>query len=72
MFFSKKSEFDASYITQMKQKFSLNDEELDGLLEILKSDASREMVLKLIKAKKGDKEALDSLIYNLQGIKAFL
>ena len=70
MFISKRTEFDMTYIAQMQEKFKLSDEELDGLIDILEADASREMILKFIQIKKGNKEALDSLIYNLQGIKA--
>jgi transcriptional regulator with XRE-family HTH domain len=70
MFISKKTELDINYIANLKETFKLSNEELNGLIDILETDASREMVLKFIEIKKGNKEALDSLIYNLQGIKA--
>ena len=70
MFISKKTESDINYIASLKEKLNLTDDELSGLIEILDSDASREMILKFIEIKKGNKEALDSLILNLQGIKA--
>ncbi len=70
MFTSTRTELDMSYLAQLKDKLNLSSAELEGLIEILNSDASRDMVLKFIEIKKGNKEALDSLISNLQGIKA--
>lgn len=70
MFLSYRTEADLTYIAELKGKLNLSDVEMEGLIEILDSDASREMVLKFIEIKHGNKEALDSLIYNLQGIKA--
>ncbi len=70
MYISQKTECDLNYTASLQQKMNLSAEELDGLLDILDSDASRDMLLKFIEIKKGNKEALDSLIYNLQGIKA--
>ncbi len=70
MFLSRKTEFDLNYIATLKDRLDLSEEEIIGLIDILDSDASRDMVLKFIQIKKGNKEALDSLIYNLQGIKA--
>lgn len=70
MFISKKAENDISYIAHLQEKLKLKNDEIDGLIDLLDSEASREMVLRFIEIKKGNKEALDSLIYNLQGIKA--
>lgn len=70
MFINAKDENDFLYINKLQDKFNLSDDEVDGLLDVLESSASREMVLRFIQIKKGDKEALDNLIYNLQGIKA--
>ena len=70
MFISNRTEADINYIAQLQDRLNLSDEEISGLIDILDSDASREMVLKFIEIKKGNKDALDSLIYNLQGIKA--
>ena len=70
MFISPKTKMDINYIANLKETFKLTNDELNGLIDILETDASREMVLKFIEIKKGNKEALDSLIYNLQGIKA--
>lgn len=70
MFINEKDENDLLYINKLQDKFNLSDDEVDGLLDILESSASREMVLRFIQIKKGDREALDNLIYNLQGIKA--
>lgn len=69
-YISKKQEAEMNYIANLQEKLKLTDNELQGLIDILETDASRDMVLKFIEIKKGNKEALDSLIYNLQGIKA--
>ena len=70
MFVSPKMESDISYISELKTRLNLSEKEMDGLIDILDADASRDMVLKFIEIKQGNKEALDSLIQNLQGIKA--
>ena len=70
MFISVKTELDINYIAHVSEALNLTNEEMYGLMDILETDASREMVLKFIEIKKGNKEALDSLINNLQGIKA--
>lgn len=70
MFISSKTEIDVKYLAQIEQQLNLTTEELDALIDILEADASRDMVMKFIEIKKGNKEALDSLIQNLQGIKA--
>lgn len=70
MFLTQKTEIDIAYIADLKNKLNLTDDEMKGLIDILDSDASRDMVMKFIEVKKGNKEALDSLIQNLQGIKA--
>ena len=70
IFLNKHTEIDESFISLLKDRFEMSDEDIKGLMEILGSDASKEMVLKFISIKRGDKEALNSLISNLQGIKA--
>ncbi len=70
VFLSEKTELDLGFISSLKDKFNLSEEDIAGLLELLGSDASKDMVLKFISIKRGDKEALNSLISNLQGIKA--
>lgn len=70
MFISNKAGIDINYMATLKDRLGLSNEQIYGLIDILDSAASREMVLKFIEIKKGNKEALDSLIYNLQGIKA--
>ena len=70
MFISSKAEIDVKYLAKIEQQLNLTPEELEGLIQILDADASRDMVMKFIEIKKGNKEALDSLIQNLQGIKA--
>ena len=70
MFLSQKAETDLSYIADLKSKLNLSPDEIQGLIDILDCGASRDMVLKFIEIKHGNKEALDTLIHNLQGIKA--
>ncbi len=70
MFISKILEIDDSFITYFQEIFNLTEKEVTGLIDLLNSEASRDMVLKFIQIKKGNKEALNTLLYNLQGIKA--
>ena len=70
MFISKKIELDINYLAKLQERLNLSPDELSGLIDILDTEASRDMVMKFIEIKKGNKDALDSLIYNLQGIKA--
>ncbi len=70
MFISKKTELELNYIAKLQSKFNMTEKELSGLIDVLDSEASRDMVLKFIEIKQGNKDALDSLICNLQGIKA--
>ncbi|MBQ4123693.1 helix-turn-helix domain-containing protein [bacterium] len=70
MFVSEKTSADIGYIANLQERLNLSESEIDGLIDLLDSEASREMVFKFIEIKRGNKEALDSLIYNLQGIKA--
>ncbi len=70
MFISQKTEYDLKYIAALQERLNLSEDEILGLIDILDSDAGREMILKFIEIRKGNKEALDSLIFNLQGIKA--
>ena len=70
MFISKRTELELNYIAKLQAKFKMTEKELSGLLDVLDSEASRDMVLKFIEIKKGNKDALDSLICNLQGIQA--
>jgi transcriptional regulator with XRE-family HTH domain len=70
MFISSKTKSDLGFIVSLQERLSLTDEELNGLIDILDSEACREMLFKFIEIKKGNKEALNTLIYNLQGIKA--
>lgn len=70
MFMSKRTEMDMAFIAYFQETFNLTEQEVTGLVDILDTEASKDMVLKFIQIKKGNKEALDSLIYNLQGIKA--
>ena len=70
MFISKILEIDDSFITYFQEIFNLTEKEVTGLIDLLNSEASRDMVLKFIQIKNGNKEALNTLLYNLQGIKA--
>ena len=57
-------------ILQLQEETKISNDDMNILIKMLKSEASRNMILKLIDIKKGNKEALESLISNLQGIKA--
>ena len=70
MFLTKKANLNVGGMVDLQETFELSSEQVAGLFELLNSTASREMVLKLIEIKKGNKEALDGLLQNLQGIKA--
>ncbi len=72
MFISEKESLDLNYIAKLQERLHLSKDEVMGIIEILDSDASREMVMKFLEIKNGNKDALESLIYNLQGIKAIL
>lgn len=70
MFLDKNAMLDMGTMADIQNSLSLTLEQTNNLIELLDSPASREMVLKLIEIKKGNKEALDALLQNLQGIKA--
>jgi transcriptional regulator with XRE-family HTH domain len=70
MFVTDRTQADIHYIANLQQNLNLSPEEVEGLIDLLGSKASREMVFKFIEIKQGNKEALDSLIDNLVGIKA--
>ncbi len=70
MFTARKTEMDINYLADLQERLNLTKDEIEGLIDLLDSDASRDMVLKFIEIKKGNKEALETLICNLQGIKA--
>ncbi len=57
---------------ELKEKFNLSDSDLVALTELLQGGVTRDMILKFIQVKKGNKEALEALIQNLNGIKAAL
>ena len=59
-------------LLELKDRFNLSADDMEGLLELLESGASRDMVFKFIQVKKGNKEALEALIQNLQGIKMIM
>ncbi len=57
-------------IIQLQREINFSNEEMKSLVELLQSEAGRNMILKFIAVKRGNKEALNTLIDNLQGIKA--
>lgn len=69
MFLNSDTEY-KNTLEDLKQKFNLSDEDFECLIELLNSGISRDMILKFIQVKKGNKEALEALINNLNGIKA--
>lgn len=57
-------------ISKLQEEIKLSNDDMETLIEMLKSEASRNVLLKFIEVKRGNKEALNSLIANLQGIRA--
>lgn len=70
MFLDKNAILDMGTLADIQDSLNLTSEQTTNLVELLNSPASREMVLKLIEIKKGNRDALDALLQNLQGIKA--
>ncbi len=70
MFLDKNAILDMGTFADIQDSLNLTSEQTTNLVELLNSPASREMVLKLIEIKKGNRAALDALLQNLQGIKA--
>lgn len=70
MFISQNVVQNKDSISQLQEEIKLSNDDLKMLIDILKSDASRNMILKFIDIKRGNKDALNTLIANLQGIKA--
>ncbi len=70
MFINDSSEKNNDSISQLQEEIKLSNEDMKVFIELLKSEAGRNMLLKFIAIKHGSKEALDSLIENLQGIRA--
>ena len=57
-------------ISKLQKEINLSNDDMNSLIELLKSESGRNIMLKFIAVKRGNKTALDSLIANLQGIKA--
>ena len=57
-------------IAQLQEEIQLSNDDMQTLISMLKSEASRNMILKFLEIKRGNKAALDSLIDNLKGIRA--
>ena len=70
IFLAPADKYDTNFVEKATEEFKISPAELDGLFEILGNEASKNMLLKFIEVKKGNKESLDALIDNLQGIKA--
>lgn len=70
MFLDQKTTFNMGTMTNVQDKINLSQEQIADLIELLNSPASKDMLIKLLEVKKGNKEALDGLLQNLQGIKA--
>lgn len=69
MFLDRKVAISLGATANIQDKLDLTSEQLNDLIELLNSPA-KDMLLKLLEIKKGNKEALDGLLQNLQGIKA--
>ena len=70
MFINQSIPKDNDSLAHLQEEIKLSNEDMKILIDMLKSEASRDMLLKFIEIKRGNKEALDSLINNLKGIKA--
>ena len=70
MFINENVKKNEDSILQLQEEIRFSNEDMSTLISILKSEASRDLVMKLIEIKRGNKKALDSLIANLEGIKA--
>ena len=68
MFLDKRIALTMGATTNIQDKLNLSTEQLNDLIELLNSPASKDMLLKLLEIKKGNKEALDRLLQNLQGM----
>ena len=53
----------------LKSEYNFNEDESDEIIKFFQNNATRELILKLIKAKKGDIASIDNLIHILNGIK---
>lgn len=69
MFLDRRVAISLGATANIQDKLDLTSEQLNDLIELLNSPA-KDMLLKLLEVKKGNKEALDGLLQNLQGIKA--
>ena len=56
-------------IQELQEEIKFSNDDMNTLIEILKSGAGRQIIQKLIAAKRGSIEALESLIDNLEEIK---
>lgn len=55
--------------TLLSCRFNLSIEDAKGVLLLLKNEATREFILKFLKAKSGDINSIDALIQTLSGMK---
>ena len=72
MFIDKSNIVDSSTMSNLKDRLHFTNEQIAALFDLLGTSAGRDMLLKLLEVKKGNRDSLDSLIQNLQGIKAIL
>ena len=56
-------------ISQLQEKIKFTNEQMNLLVDMLKSESSRSIFTKLIEIKKGNMSALDSLISDLQNLR---
>ena len=70
MFINQDIDDDNNSISQLQDEIRFTNEEMDILINMLKSESSRDMLKKFVEIKQGRREALDILIANLKGIKA--
>lgn len=57
-------------LNDYSKRYNFNEKEMHSLFRLLENSSAKEMVMKFISIKEGNREAIDELIQNLNGIKA--
>lgn len=70
MFINQNLPYNNDSISQLQAEIKFSNNDMNALLEMLKAESGRKIILKLIDVKRGDKNSIDYLINSLEGIKA--
>ena len=70
MFINQNLPYNIDSISQLQAEIKFSNNDMNTLLEMLRVESGRKIILKLIDVKRGDKNAIDYLINSLEGIKA--